>query len=84
MRELEDALRIAHAYRYNNDTHPLLTEELLQIKRPLEREAKEQPPQLTVPGLLDVTPESSEEAEVTDAVGSLYVLSLECIFAPLT
>lgn len=40
VRELEDALAEAHAAR-SSDQHPLLTPELLQLKRPLEREAPE-------------------------------------------
>ncbi|KAJ8522699.1 hypothetical protein ONZ45_g709 [Pleurotus djamor] len=37
VRQLEDALAESHS-RYSNDLHPLLTEELRQLKRPLERE----------------------------------------------
>lgn len=42
VRELEDALQDAHADR-SKDPHPLLAPELLQIKRPLERESSDSP-----------------------------------------
>ncbi|KZV60708.1 hypothetical protein PENSPDRAFT_659412 [Peniophora sp. CONT] len=72
VRQLEDALRDAHAYK-TNERHPLLTEELLQIKRPLEREAKDELPPADS-NMLQVTPETSEEAEeVLDQVGSLVI-----------
>ena len=59
VRQLEDALQEAHAAR-SNEPHPLLAAELLQIKRPLERE----PPQ-------PAKEPEAESAEVIDAVGSL-------------
>ena len=59
MRELEDALEDAHAAR-SSQQHPLLTPELLQLKRPLERDAPETPKD-----------QEAEVAEVLDAVGSL-------------
>jgi hypothetical protein len=37
-RDLEDALKTAHAHN-SNESHPLLSEELLKIKAPLERDA---------------------------------------------
>ncbi|KAI0321025.1 fungal-specific transcription factor domain-containing protein [Amylostereum chailletii] len=62
VRQLEDALSESHSY-YARDRHPLLTDELLQIKRPLEREAKNERP-----------PEPEAEAdEAIDAVGSLSI-----------
>jgi hypothetical protein len=60
VRELEDALAEAHAYR-TTESHPLLSHELMQIKRPLEREAPESTKENDV-----------ETAEAIDAVGSLY------------
>ena len=73
MRQLEDALRDDHA-QLSRDRHPLLTDELLQIKRPLERESKDELPLAGASNMLETTPETSEEAEeVLDAVGSLYV-----------
>ncbi|KAH8093725.1 fungal-specific transcription factor domain-containing protein [Cristinia sonorae] len=47
VRELEDALQEAHADR-SKDPHPLLTPELLQIKRPLERESTDSPKEVEV------------------------------------
>ena len=37
-RDLEDALQTAHAHN-SNDSHPLLSEELLKVKAPLQRDA---------------------------------------------
>lgn len=60
MRELEDALHEAHADR-STEPHPLLTPELLQLKRPLERETA------------DTVKEPEVDAtEAIDAIGSLY------------
>ncbi|KAF5383588.1 hypothetical protein D9615_003709 [Tricholomella constricta] len=42
VRQLEDALAQSHAL-HSSFTHPLLTDDLLQIKRPLERERLDQP-----------------------------------------
>ncbi|EMD39039.1 hypothetical protein CERSUDRAFT_133798 [Gelatoporia subvermispora B] len=62
VRQLEDALQAAHG-QLSNEPHHLLSEELLQIKRPLEREAPE-----------DVSKEPDPEtAEAIDAVGSLSI-----------
>jgi len=60
VRQLEDALAEAYAV-YNNERHPLLSEDLLQIKRPLERESRNEMP----------SPPETETAEAIDAVGSL-------------
>lgn len=40
VRELEDGLAQSHSLT-SNESHPLLSEELLQIKRPLERERQD-------------------------------------------
>ncbi|KAA1468740.1 hypothetical protein DENSPDRAFT_834151 [Dentipellis sp. KUC8613] len=62
VRQLEDALAESHSY-HASERHPLLSDDLLQIKRPLEREAKnEMPP-----------PPEIEAAEAIDAVGSLSI-----------
>ncbi|KIP05474.1 hypothetical protein PHLGIDRAFT_108161 [Phlebiopsis gigantea 11061_1 CR5-6] len=61
VRELEDALEVAHGH-INSDTHPLLSHELRQIKRPLEREAPESPKDVEV-----------DTAEAIDQVGSLSI-----------
>ena len=71
VRELEDALAEAHAFR-TAEHHPLLSHELLQIKRPLEREAPEPPKESDV-----------ETAEAIDAVGSLYARTTFVAHAPL-
>ncbi|KZT70724.1 hypothetical protein DAEQUDRAFT_724848 [Daedalea quercina L-15889] len=62
VRQLEDALEEAHA-KTSLEMHPLLTDELRQIKRPLERESQEELPQQV----------EAEAAEVIDAVGSLSI-----------
>ncbi|KAH9946504.1 hypothetical protein B0H21DRAFT_743137 [Amylocystis lapponica] len=61
VRQLEDALQSAHG-QLSQGVHPLLTDELLQIKRPLERESQE--------GQQDPDPET---ADTIDAVGSLSI-----------
>lgn len=58
VRSLEDALAVAHK-ALSSETHPLLSDELLKIKHPLEREVNAEPPRLT------------EVEETIDAVGSL-------------
>jgi hypothetical protein len=62
VRQLEDALADAYAM-YNSERHPLLSDDLLQIKRPLERESRNEIPSI---------PEA-DTAEAIDAVGSLWV-----------
>ncbi|EPT00931.1 hypothetical protein FOMPIDRAFT_1162266 [Fomitopsis schrenkii] len=62
VRQLEDALQESHS-KTSLEGHPLLSEELLQIKRPLERESQEDSPQRG----------EAEAAEVIDAVGSLSI-----------
>ncbi|VDC04953.1 unnamed protein product [Peniophora sp. CBMAI 1063] len=72
VRQLEDALRESHSY-VSKDRHPLLTDELLQIKRPLEHGTRDEVPSASS-DTLEVIPESGEEAEDTlDAVGSLVI-----------
>ena len=73
VRELEDALEVAHGH-INSDAHPLLSHELRQIKRPLEREAPESPKDAEV-----------DTAEAIDQVGSLYATFIYCAcLSPLT
>jgi hypothetical protein len=62
VRQLEDALAEAYSV-YSNERHPLLSDELLQLKRPLERESRNEVP----------SPPEAEAAEAIDAVGSLSV-----------
>ncbi|KAF8498708.1 fungal-specific transcription factor domain-containing protein [Russula emetica] len=62
VRQLEDALSEAYSM-YNSERHPLLSDDLLQIKRPLERESRNEIPSL---------PEA-DTAEAIDAVGSLSI-----------
>ncbi|KAF9048213.1 hypothetical protein BDZ89DRAFT_1057787 [Hymenopellis radicata] len=65
VRELEDALRNSHS-RLSNEPHALLSEELLKIKAPLQREA---------PALRNTSVHSIKEEEqnpdVVDAFGTL-------------
>ena len=58
VRSLEDALRVGDG-GFNNEAHPLLSDELLKIKNPLEREVIAQPQR------------PPEEEDTLDAVGSL-------------
>ncbi|KAF7790260.1 hypothetical protein EIP86_001212 [Pleurotus ostreatoroseus] len=60
VRQLEDALAGLYAEGGAQEPHPLLTPDLLQLKRPLEREPPEPPKETDV-----------ETAEAIDAVGSL-------------
>lgn len=69
VRDLEDALTEAHRAR-SHDMHPLLVPELLQIKRPLERDTPDAPKEL-----------EAEAAEAIDAVGSLYAAILLIVFS---
>ncbi|KAH9989851.1 fungal-specific transcription factor domain-containing protein [Russula vinacea] len=62
VRQLEDSLAEAYSM-YNSERHPLLSDELLQIKRPLERESRNELP----------SPPEAETAEAIDAVGSLSI-----------
>ncbi|KAJ3753187.1 hypothetical protein EV360DRAFT_53880 [Lentinula raphanica] len=67
VRELEDALRSDHS-QLTHDPHPLLSEELLKIKAPLQRE----PP--AARGLLNGNSKDDEpNPDVVDAFGSLSI-----------
>ena len=64
VRELEDALRDSHS-RLSDESHPLLSEELLRIKAPLERE-----------NIIDKDAHKAKEepnADVLDSFGSLSI-----------
>ncbi|KAJ7224484.1 fungal-specific transcription factor domain-containing protein, partial [Mycena pura] len=68
IRELEDALRSSHAH-LSKDSHPLLSEELLRIKAPLQREVSALRNQSN-----DVTVKDEEHnPDVVDAFGSLSI-----------
>ncbi len=58
MRELEDALTQSHGF-ISNEPHPLLREDLLNIKNPLEREMSQD------------NDDDDEESDSVDALGSL-------------
>ncbi|OBZ66409.1 putative zinc transporter cis4 [Grifola frondosa] len=62
VRQLEDALHEAHS-ALSHERHPLLSDDLLQLKRPLEREAPEE----------TLRDQDVETAEAIDAVGSLSI-----------
>ena len=66
VRELEDALRSSHA-QHTSDVHPLLTEELLQIKAPLQRELPNKN------GALVTLKEEETNPDIVDAFGSLSI-----------
>ncbi|KAL0567456.1 hypothetical protein V5O48_014535, partial [Marasmius crinis-equi] len=63
VRTLEDALATSHS-KTSLHSHPLLSEDLLQIKRPLERMRLDQPPAKDV---------KEEGGDTIDAVGSLAI-----------
>ncbi|KAJ6624997.1 fungal-specific transcription factor domain-containing protein [Mycena sp. CBHHK59/15] len=68
VRELEDGLRSSHSH-LSNEQHPLLAEELLRIKAPLQREVpafRNQPPGNTIK-------EEEHNPDVVDAFGSLSI-----------
>ncbi|KIJ61993.1 hypothetical protein HYDPIDRAFT_115133 [Hydnomerulius pinastri MD-312] len=67
VRELEDALRYSHSL-VSTDKHTLLTDELLQIKAPLQRE----PPSHRNMSKGEVK-EEEQTGEVVDAFGSLSI-----------
>lgn len=64
VRQLEDALQESHSW-HSAESHPLLTDDLLQIKRPLERDGADQ---------ISVKEERTEGPDAIDALGSLSVL----------
>lgn len=64
VRQLEDGLAEAHSHN-SHAPHPLLSEELLKIKRPLERERQDVPQ-------VDEKPETED---TIDSLGSLCVWS---------
>ncbi|TFK39379.1 fungal-specific transcription factor domain-containing protein [Crucibulum laeve] len=65
VRQLEDALLVSHTDNpHSRHPHPLLSDELLQIKRPLERERQDAPP---------VKDENAESGDAIDAMGSLSI-----------
>ncbi|KAH9935858.1 uncharacterized protein BXZ73DRAFT_45387 [Epithele typhae] len=65
VRELEDALRASHTL-HSTDSHPLLSEELLRIKAPIQRE------NLISTGIQNGSPEEPG-ADVVDSFGSLSI-----------
>ena len=67
VRELEDALRDTHS-QLSHDIHPLLTDELLKIKAPLQRETNSDRDPV-VNGTIKEEPSS----DVVDSFGSLSI-----------
>lgn len=67
VRQLEDGLRASHS-QISHDPHPLLSEELLKIKAPLQREAPSHRSQHHEP-----TKEEENNPDVVDAFGSLSI-----------
>ncbi|KAF9245323.1 hypothetical protein BU15DRAFT_41174 [Melanogaster broomeanus] len=65
VRDLEDGLRYSHSL-VSSDKHPLLTDELLQIKAPLQRE----PPNYRNMPKPEIK-EEEQNGEIVDAFGSL-------------
>lgn len=62
VRQLEDGLADAHSLN-SHTPHPLLSEELLKIKRPLERERQDAPQ----------VEQKPETEDTIDSLGSLCV-----------
>jgi len=69
VRDLEDALRYSHSI-VSSERHHLLTDELLQIKSPLQREP---PSSRNIPRR--EAKEEDQNGEVVDAFGSLSINS---------
>jgi hypothetical protein len=63
VRELEDGLRISHS-QHTQDPHPLLSEDLLRIKAPLQREGL---------GASSSNPGGDLEGDVVEAFGTLAI-----------
>ncbi|KNZ80133.1 hypothetical protein J132_07123 [Termitomyces sp. J132] len=68
VRQLEDGLRIAHSQLSPTEVHPLLTEELLRIKAPLQREPATMRNQSA-----HAVKEEEQNADVVDAFGTLSI-----------
>lgn len=66
VRQLEDALHESNS-RHSSDQHPLLADDLLQIKRPLERDRVDQ---------ISVKEEKLDGTDTIDAFGSLSVFRI--------
>ena len=66
VRDLEDALRTSHAQN-SSDTHPMLSEELLRVKAPLQREA---------PPRNQTTINQQEEENNPDVIDSFGTLAI--------
>ncbi|KAG6841089.1 hypothetical protein C0991_001997 [Blastosporella zonata] len=67
VRQLEDALRTSHSH-LSIEQHPLLTEDLLRIKAPLQRE-----PALNRNSTAPTVKEEEQNADVVDAFGTLSI-----------
>jgi len=64
VRELEDALRASH-HHLSTEPHPLLSEDLLKIKMPLQRDVNNKGSTITI--------KEEENPDVVDAFGSLSI-----------
>ena len=67
VRELEDALRSSHSH-LTSEQHPLLTEELLKIKAPLQRDISHTKTQNSV-----VIKEEETNPDIVDSFGTLSI-----------
>jgi hypothetical protein len=67
VRHLEDGLRVSHS-QLSSESHPLLSEDLLRIKAPLQREAA---PLRNNPQI--IVKEEEQNPDVVDAFGSLSI-----------
>lgn len=68
VRQLEDGLRVSHA-QVSPEQHPLLSDDLLKIKAPLQRDATNVKP-VNVPA---VVKEEENNPDAVDASGSLSI-----------
>lgn len=68
VRQLEDGLRSSHA-QLSSESHPLLSEDLLRIKAPLQREPAPHRNNLQI----TVKEEEDQNPDVVDAFGSLSI-----------
>ncbi|KAF9478287.1 hypothetical protein BDN70DRAFT_880165 [Pholiota conissans] len=67
VRELEDALRASHQH-LSSEQHPLLSDDLLKIKAPLQRDVNNNKPNTSV-----VVKEEETNPDVVDAFGTLSI-----------
>lgn len=84
VRQLEDALQVSHS-RQSIEPHPLLTEELLKLKKPLEKGNESENAQSTGANFREHIGKGTGESELDsadeliDKAGSLLAQHIECL-----